>query len=934
LLKYIYLYLIFVLLFFAGANKSYAQLKTSDKANWIVQNIANSTIWSNERAIKSFEIGVYGSPEMFTELKRLSADGLIKNKPFSVINFKRIKDITSTHILYISNEAIESMPEILKVLGDNTLFITDSYPGREYMVNFLERSAQGRHIDIDPANARASGIKFADELLVYAGKPDILRGVFTKTEKSIRETKKKLEDQKIRIEEQRKDVLKLIAENKLEREEIDKQKAINQSQRVEIEKQKQEIDQQRQRLEEVQRTLAAQMEELNRNTIYLRHQEQKIREQEAEIGARRKEIEQQEKEIESNKKEIQTKNLILGRQYTQIQLQKRALFGFSILIGLIVILAIFIWRSYQIKQKINEELRYKNIAINRQKEEIQNRNQQTELLNKELEKLSIVAAQTDNAVTIMDKNGNFEWVNVGFTRIYGYTLQLLKNERDENILGASENDDIKNIVQKCLTEKKTVNFESQNNTRNGKKIWVQTSLTPILDETGEISKLITIETDITKLKKAEEEIRKQHEKIVEQSIELESTNKELEKLSLVASETENAIAIMDSAGNYQWINTGYSRLFGYTFSQLTNEYSRNLITKDTPRDIILLIKKCIEEIVPVTYELLTKSRENTKIWVQTTLTPIVDKKNTIKSLISISSDISKLKFAEQEIRQQSEELIAQKEELIIQKNHIEQQNTDIRSSISYAKTIQSAILPPEKGLNSQFQSFVLYRPKDIVSGDFYWYAHHPSKNGTSEKHFVAVVDCTGHGVPGAFMSMIGSQMLNEIVNEKGIAVPSQILETMNREIIQTLKQNEGENNDGMDVCLVTIQKLDNNRAKVIFSGAKRPLFHFHASENKLYYIKGTRKTIGGTQAKRNKEIFTDHQLLLNQGDTIYLSTDGIVDQPSADRIRFGSLRLIQILKMIGPKPILEQKIALENALNNYQKHEQQRDDVTFIGIKI
>jgi PAS domain S-box-containing protein len=934
LLKKVYISLAILSLIILGKPMLHAQLKITEKASWIINIIAPSTNWKNETGIKEYTIGIYGSNDIYNELTKLAVTSNIKKKRFVVINFKKTKDIVPTHILYVSNLELDKIPEIVNLLGFNTLFITDSYPGKDFMINFLEKSVNGRNIDISPTVAKKAGISFEDKLLGFAGKDEVLRGLYSKTERQLKEEKDKLNQQKAELETQKNELARLKRENKKEKEDNERQKEANEKQKKEIENQKSEIDQQRVRLEEVQRNLSSQMSVLDKNTNYLRHQEQKIKEQESEIAARNEEIKQQLVEIESNKKEIQTKDIVMGRNISQIQLQRLAMIVFIVLIALIIVLAIFIWRGRQVKQRINDELRLKNIAINRQKEEISSQQQQTELLNKELEKLSIVAAQTDNAVTIMDRDANFEWINVGYTKMYGYTLQLLKNEKDENLRNASENPEINQIIDKCIADKKTITYESFNKTRSGKLIWVQTGLTPILNQDGEISKLITIETDITRIKNAEEEIRTQYKKILDQSTVLEETHKELERLSLVASETENAISIMDAAGNFQWINDGYSRLFGYTFSQLLNEYSRNIITKDIEPNVKVLIKKCIEDIVPVTYETPWKSREGKEVWVQTTLTPITDKKNNLKSLISISSDISKLKFAEQEIRQQSEELMAQKEELVIQKDQIELQNVNIKASISYAQTIQNAILPSSSVLNKTFESFIVYKPKDIVSGDFYWHAYHPSNNGNPGKHFIAVVDCTGHGVPGAFMSMIGSQLLNEIVVEKGIDVPSVILETMHKEVIQTLKQGKGENNDGMDVCLCRIDVDEKNGSKLIFAGAKRPLYYFKNNEKSLMYIKGTRKSIGGTQARRNKELFQDHEISLNKGDLVYLTTDGMIDQPSPERLRFGSLRLIDLLKEIALMPISQQKELVEKAILEYQQFEQQRDDVTFIGVKV
>ena len=680
--------------------------------------------------------------------------------------------------------------------------------------------------------------------------------------------------------------------------------------------------------------MAIQQHKLNFNNKELKKQQGRINAQMDSVEKSKAEIEKQDADIKRNQEIIAKKDTNITEQDDQIKFQRFVIAGFLILVVFIAILAYFIWRGYKTKQKINDELRDKNVAINKQKEEIFNQNQQTELLNKELEKLSIVAAQTDNAVTIMDAEGNFEWVNVGYTRMYGYTLQLLKNERGENLLEASTEGRIKEIFEECKAKKKTMVYETLNKTRTGKDLWIQISLTPILDTEGNISKIITIGTDVNRIKEAEREIRAQHEKILDQTKQLEATNKELEKLSLVASETDNAISIMDAAGNFQWINEGYSRLYGYSYNQLVSEYSGNIITKDLSTDVKTLIKKCIEEQIPVSYENFRSTRGGKKIWVQTTLTPITDKENNPRSIISISQDISKLKNAEQAIRQQSEELMAQKEELIIQKDQVEQLNENMKASISYAKTIQSAILPQDNNLNKDFESFIIFKPKDIVSGDFYWHTFLPAKNGGKGKHFVAAVDCTGHGVPGAFMSMIGSRLLNEIVKEKGIDKPSQILDRMNKQIKHVLRQETNENNDGMDVCLCSLEHVQNGTTKMVFSGAKRPLYFYKSHEQSLKYIKGTRKTIGGTQAKRNMEVFTDHEVLLEKGDLLYLTTDGIIDQPSADRVRFGSMRFIQLLNEIASESPVAQKQAVEQAMLNYQGEEEQRDDVTFIGIKI
>jgi len=915
--------------------KLIAQTEANQKAHWVLI-VADDVTWNNEDRINKFIIGYYGSnTAVYDELVKLSAFAKIRGKNFEVVRFKRIKDITQTQILYVDQSANDYLKDIYEQIMFNTLLITDQSNQKDYsMINLLPSSAGKKRVELNKKLAASAGLSFGRDLMRYGGSEDELRRMVSQTEKELEAERQKLEKQRAELARQTTELERLKRENRKEREENARQKEINKRQKQEIESQKQMLDFQKEELAKVLEDLKQQQEKLAEGTKVLSEQEARMKEQEAQMEEKQKELKKVEKRIDQMNETLKNKDLVLGEQSLTIKYQRIILFVFIGLLILIMILAVGIWRSAKIRKKINDQLRERNDDIRKKNEEILNQHRQTEMLNRELEKLSIVAARTDNAVTIMDADGNFEWVNVGFTRLYGYTLQLLTHELGENIVDVSATANIKELLEQCKREKKTVIYENLNITRTGKKVWVQTSLTPILDAEGNISKLITIETNIDRIKQAEQEIRKQHEKILEQSKILEETNKELEKLSIVASETDNAITIMDAAGNYNWINAGFTRMFGYTFSQLINEYSRNIISRHTNKQAVSLIKKCIEQKVPVTYETPAETREGNEIWVQTTITPIVDKEGNVKSLISISTDISKLKEAEQSIRQQSEELLAQKEELMLKNEYIEQQNENIKASITYAKTIQNAILPAYENLTRHFDAFIIYKPKDIVSGDFYWYSHLPAKDGFSEKFFYAVVDCTGHGVPGAFMSMIGSRLLNEIVNERKITKPSLILTQMDKEVKSILRQEETDNNDGMDVSLCMLEKMPDNTTRVLFAGAKRPLFYYLKEEQTLRYIKGTRKTIGGTQARRNREMFEDHELMLDRGDIIYLSTDGLIDQSSPQRIRYGTPRLIQLLHRISNQSLEEQRLMIEKSLYSFQGEEAQRDDVTFIGVQL
>ncbi len=401
---------------------------------------------------------------------------------------------------------------------------------------------------------------------------------------------------------------------------------------------------------------------------------------------------------------------------------------------------------------------------------------------------------------------------------------------------------------------------------------------------------------------------------------LEFQNVELEKLSVVARETSNAIIIADNKGKFSWVNKAYSALFGYEVDEVTGKNAKSLIDDKTNSKITKLVEDSLLNGKTASYELETKSKTGRKIWLQSTVTPILNESNEVTKLVVVDSDISQLKRAEKEIRSQNEQITIQ--------------NANILSSIYYAKTIQTAILPPLEVLNKSFECFVLYRPKDIVSGDFYWYSFLPGKNGKTEKFIYAVVDCTGHGVPGAFMSMIGNRLLNEIVKEKEVEQPSEILKQLDELIIKALRQKKNDSQDGMDVCICTMEKLQDGSVKTIFAGARRPLYIFKNRSNEVETIKGTRKSIGGSLNTKNKELFTDNELILEKGDVIYLSSDGFADQPAPDRTRFSTPRLVKVLKQEGANPITPQKVKIEAELDKYRGSTEQRDDITIMGVKI
>ncbi len=258
-----------------------------------------------------------------------------------------------------------------------------------------------------------------------------------------------------------------------------------------------------------------------------------------------------------------------------------------------------------------------------------------------------------------------------------------------------------------------------------------------------------------------------------------------------------------------------------------------------------------------------------------------------------------------------------------QKNIIQQANKQITSSILYAKNIQQAILPDLNIIRNELKnSFIFYRPKDIVSGDFYWFTklHHQT--------IIAAVDCTGHGVPGALMSMIGSSMLDKIVIENHITEPGAILASLNTNIIKSLKQNEQSNKDGMDIAICSIDRENSN---ITFAGAHNPLYLIR--NGALTELKGEKAPIGFSY--KDNVTFNNQNLPIKAGDIIYMFTDGFPDQFGGPKNKkFSYKRFKELLISISHLPIEKQEKALHDTFQEWKSQYEQTDDVCVIGFRI
>jgi len=281
----------------------------------------------------------------------------------------------------------------------------------------------------------------------------------------------------------------------------------------------------------------------------------------------------------------------------------------------------------------------------------------------------------------------------------------------------------------------------------------------------------------------------------------------------------------------------------------------------------------------------------------------------------------------QEINQQKEELQLQSELLAKNNDELTRNNLLITDSISYAKRIQDAMLPRIDDIRLHLpNSFVFFRPRNIVSGDFYWFYER------DEMLYIAVADCTGHGVPGAFMSMIGSTLLNEIIIEKKEFEPTEILSKLNTGVVKALnqaKENTESQDDGMDIAIC---KIDKAKQKIDFASANHTIYIVRDSE--LEALQGDIFSIGGMFAGRT-HTYTKFSLDIETGMQVYMLSDGFQDQFGGDKNKkFLASRIKQLLVEASSKSSIEKEEHFAEVFDNWKGHNKQVDDVIILGFTL
>lgn len=305
--------------------------------------------------------------------------------------------------------------------------------------------------------------------------------------------------------------------------------------------------------------------------------------------------------------------------------------------------------------------------------------------------------------------------------------------------------------------------------------------------------------------------------------------------------------------------------------------------------------------------------------------PLSDEDELGHTLLKMRDDLAITeRELEQKVQERTDEVVRQKEEIERQRNRVTELYKDLMSSITYAKRLQNTILPSDAMIRSMFRkSFVMYKPKDVVSGDFYWFKE------AGNKHIFAAIDCTGHGVPGAFMSLVGYNVLNQVT--KVFTTPSSILNNLNRLSAEALRfslDGNIESRDGMDLALCT---FDKETLTLEYAGAFNPVWIFRNGE--LTSLEPDKFAIGSF--KYGEKEYNNHSVQLEKGDRVYVFSDGYQDQFGGPRgKKFMKKKFRELLTTLQEYDMDEQLSRLEAELTEWQGNHEQVDDILVIGVEI
>lgn len=539
-------------------------------------------------------------------------------------------------------------------------------------------------------------------------------------------------------------------------------------------------------------------------------------------------------------------------------------------------------------QEQQEVLRQNAEEMQATQEELQRTNQQLEEQIDEVERTQKrMASLLENAsevITIYEESGNIRYISPSVERIFGYSQQDMIGQSDAQYIKGDGAEVFSQMFQTLLNNpKESVTVQYVYQTKDHNEVWVETTGNNLLDDPA-VNGIVLNSRDITERKRAEQEERMRS------------------KMQALSENSPDLITRFDQEGTFFYINPTIETYTGkkpdHFLHKHINDAGLNASVVEQWLQILDDVKQSQHKVAK---EIGFPAEDGEHI-MHVNAIPEFDEGDSLESVLVVSHDITERKLIELEIQNK---------------------NKKINDSINYAQRIQGAILPDNRIIRSVFpESFIYYKARDVVSGDFPWFLQR------GEDIFIAAVDCTGHGVPGALISLIGYFLLNDIVRSRKVTDPGEILDQLDEGVTQTLRQDsdDSKSKDGMDISLCRI-----NKNQVQYAGAHRPLYHMQKGE--MNEIKGDKFPIGGGIFK-NQTNFTTHTLKMSKGDSIYFCSDGFPDQfGGPDNRKFGPKRTRALIEENHTRPMDEVHDIFAKTWEEWQGEEKQTDDVLMIGIK-
>lgn len=508
---------------------------------------------------------------------------------------------------------------------------------------------------------------------------------------------------------------------------------------------------------------------------------------------------------------------------------------------------------------------------------------------KDLEKkYKFLISNAKDGIYISNYNGDFTFVNDSMKNILGFESFELQGK---NYMDVIHPDDKEEVISFYKQQMKGGGSDTFNEFRVvdkfGRCKWVAQNVKaiPSLENKGHVAEFHAIVRDVT--------TRKVYEM-------------ELDRLSMVARKTTNIILFLNNKNEIQWVNEAFTKVFGYQREEVIGKIPGEVLNgpKTDPKVLNDIVSK-IQAGKGIKAELLNYTKSGEAIWIELTMDPIVNSEGE-KGYIAVEQEITERKY---------------QEELILH------QNKEIKESINYSSRIQQSIIPSEQVQKSILsESFVWYQPKDVVSGDFFM-VDRLKAMGMYDYPVFVVADCTGHGVPGAMLSVMCNGILQQAFEKANLSSASEILDFTREKLIEVLNNTqEAEILDGMDLALGI---WDQNNNEIHFSGANRPLWLIR--EGEILEYKANRQHIGYSTTLKP---FSTERIQLQEGDQVYIFSDGIIDQFGGEKgKRFMSKKLKQLLLSVANMEIEQQKETIKQTLIDWQGSNYQTDDICIMGIK-